>query len=488
MKILILFSFVIISIFSIASPLTDRVLVVRNTNSPSSVAIANDYMLRRGVTNVLDVNLQDGALSAGDEYISYNTIVTAVETPLLAYLNTHPNIDFIVLTKGMPIHFYDFPGQPYGGVCSVDSYIASLNGYANNPNVSYVKVSDPNYNFGTDIFKGHAWINTFWKSTVPFTHATYGGYLVSRLDGYTIADAQRLTTNSLRAESNLANNVSNSGSILLDAYANFGLPNRSFQPWTLLPNNYTFGDTIVIVSESSFGDLNADMDLADSILDARGIASFYENTNAFVGFNDSLNGYVSYGSNDGSYSAATYLGLDFYPGAIGETGVSTGGRTFLPTTGGQSLIVDLIAQGITGIKGYTDEPLLQAIASPSILFERYTKGWTMAESYFAASRMVGWMDILIGDPICIAYPNPNTALQAFDPSKIVVPNPVINTFSTQENCSNWILVDSFGRTIKTSALSLEKIIDVSDIQNGIYYFTATIDGKKSITKMIKISE
>jgi uncharacterized protein (TIGR03790 family) len=83
-----------------------------------------------------------------------------------------------------------------------------------------------------------------------------------------------------------------------------------------------------------------------------------------------------------------------------ETAVSTSARTFLPTHGGQSLISDLIAQGVTGAKGYTDEPLLQAVASPSILLDRYARGWTLAESYYAASRFVAWEDIVIGDPLC----------------------------------------------------------------------------------------
>ena len=93
-------------------------------------------------------------------------------------------------------------------------------------------------------------------------------------------------------------------------------------------------------------------------------------------------------------------------GALTDTAVSSSGRTFLPTEGGQSLIADLIAQGVSGAKGYSDEPLVQAIASPSILFDRYTRGWTLAESLYAASALVGWEDIVIGDPLCRAYPRP----------------------------------------------------------------------------------
>ena len=62
-----------------------------------------------------------------------------------------------------------------------------------------------------------------------------------------------------------------------------------------------------------------------------------------------------------------------------------------------------IAQGVTGAKGYTDEPLLQAVASPSILWDRYTRDWTLAESFYAASRFVGWEDIVLGDPLCRPY-------------------------------------------------------------------------------------
>ena len=62
------------------------------------------------------------------------------------------------------------------------------------------------------------------------------------------------------------------------------------------------------------------------------------------------------------------------------------------------MLVDLIAHGLTCGKGYVDEPLLQANASPTIAMERYTSGFTMAESFYAASRFVGWEDIIVGDP------------------------------------------------------------------------------------------
>jgi Tannase-like family of unknown function (DUF6351) len=55
-------------------------------------------------------------------------------------------------------------------------------------------------------------------------------------------------------------------------------------------------------------------------------------------------------------------------------------------------------------RGIPDEPLVQAVAAPSILFDRYTRGWTLAESFYAASALVGWQDIGVGDPLARAYP------------------------------------------------------------------------------------
>ncbi len=66
-------------------------------------------------------------------------------------------------------------------------------------------------------------------------------------------------------------------------------------------------------------------------------------------------------------------------------------------------MTDLIAHGLTGAKGYTDEPLLQAIASPTIVLERYTGGRTLAESFYAGSHFVCWEDVVIGDPLCCPY-------------------------------------------------------------------------------------
>jgi uncharacterized protein (TIGR03790 family) len=91
-------------------------------------------------------------------------------------------------------------------------------------------------------------------------------------------------------------------------------------------------------------------------------------------------------------------------GSIAETAVSTGGRSFnWDTSYGQSLVADLLEDGVSGAKGYVYEPYLTAISYPSVLHSTYAQGYTMAESYYAANTLSGWMGVVIGDPKMAAF-------------------------------------------------------------------------------------
>jgi len=358
-----------------------RVLVLVNRNSPSSLEIAADYCKLRKLEQRLEVACQDSALDVSKETISYRLFHETIEKPLLEALAARPEIDFIVLTKGIPIRIKDAPGlgmderQP-----SLDSWIA-CSGYAELAGARKLALHDKP-------FHGTAYANRFWNSTQRFSHREQGGYLVTRLDGYSVADAKALVARALAAEA-----ARPKAQILLDACAGFGFGDRAAQPWCV-------PEDARIVEELLYKDYNADMAAAAERL---GQLARFDPTSEFLGGSTPLAGYVSWGSNDPQFAPERYHELRFVPGALVETAVSTSGRTFLATQGGQSLIADLVHQGATGAKGYVDEPLLQAMSSPSILFERYLRGWTLAESYYAASRFVGWEDVVLGDPLCCPY-------------------------------------------------------------------------------------
>jgi uncharacterized protein (TIGR03790 family) len=370
----------------------DEVLLVRNENSPMSQAIAADYAGKRQIRNIVSIQCPDSAVSTKNETISLSAYTQAIEAPIREYLAAHTNINFIVLTKGIPIRI---TGSSMGscdehsqvpaairGHPSVDSTLAALD-YASLPGTLKIDIT------GSGAI-GCAYSNRFWNATEPFSHAKYGGYLVTRLDGYTEAQAEALTTRSLEAEQGLVN-----GKILFDVQPIFGLGDKASQPAPITGT--------VILRESPWDQYNADMQDAHDLLVKRGISDELDLSETFVGQRTNLLGYFSWGSNDARYSSDAYQTLFFAPGSLGDTAVSTSARTFLPTTGGQSLLVDLIAHGLTCGKGYVNEPLLQANASPTIVLERYTSGHNMAESFYAASRFVGWEDVVIGDPLCCPY-------------------------------------------------------------------------------------
>ncbi len=96
--------------------------------------------------------------------------------------------------------------------------------------------------------------------------------------------------------------------------------------------------------------------------------------------------------------------MNWINGSIGETAVSTGGRSFdWNTAYGQSLVADLIEDGISGVKGYVYEPYLTAVGYPSVLLPAYASGYNLAESHAAASTVSGWMGVVVGDPKMAAY-------------------------------------------------------------------------------------
>ena len=288
----------------------DEVLLVVNTNSPISVAIAADYAQKRQVRNVLSIQCQDSAVSTGNETIPLAVYTQLIEQPIRDYLAAHAGIDFIVLTKGIPIRISgssmgscdEHSQVPAGirGYPSVDSTLAALD-YATMPGTMKIDIR------GSGAI-GLAYSNRYWNATEPFSHAKFGGYLVNRLDGYTEADAMGLVTKSLAAERGFTH-----GSVLLDVQPIFGLGDKATQPKPIS------GTTIL--RESSWSDYNADMQRAYELLTNRGIPAELDLTPEFIGDRTNLLGYFSWGSNDARYSDRAYQALFFAPGSLSDTAV-----------------------------------------------------------------------------------------------------------------------------------------------------------------------
>ncbi len=333
-----------------ASEQARRVLVVCNTDSEESLAIAEYYATKRGIpeSQILQVRVTLA------ETTTESSFRWDLQKPIQDKLQALKGIDFIVLTKGIPIRVHDSMGH------SVDSLLAGME-----LEFEPVKVSTEPPGF-EDVER---MANPFFNSEKRFSHEETGMYLVTRLDGYEVAEIKRAIDAGLKARPV-------KGPFYLDVAKRGGEASAS---------------------------LNDELRVTAAQLKSAGFVSQLESTPTFVTPKQPVMGYVSWGSNDPDFSPEKYRAIRFLPGAITETFVSTSGRSFLELTDGQSQIADLIRQGVTGAKGYVSEPWTLALARPSILFDRYTKGWTMAESFYAASPVIKWKDIVIGDPLVAPY-------------------------------------------------------------------------------------
>lgn len=325
-----------------------RVLIVINRASDESKEIGEYYIRQRRIPRVNVVNI-DVSMS---ENISFDEYRFGIEEPVRNGIRRSRNpIDFIVLTAGIPIRLRDNDGF------SVDGHLAAMN--LDIKPIEELKESAIRQS-----------LNPYFGKNEPFSSRKFNMYLVTRLIGYNVADAKRLIDNSLAAKPD-------KGPFFFDAAENR--------------------------KTGSYLEMQQAMYRANELLKAKEFEASIDTGPNFVAPAEPLMGYTSWGSNDGKFDLDTYRRLKFRPGAIAETFVSTSARTFRRTEGGQSLIADLIQQGITGVKGYVSEPFTFALAKPDILFDRYTSGFTLAESFYAASLVLKWKDIVIGDPLCAPY-------------------------------------------------------------------------------------
>ncbi len=322
-----------------------RVLILANAAVPESMALARAYAAARSIAGGRIVAV---AAPSQDEMPTAD-FEAQVRGPVLEKLNAHPEIDFIVICKGIPLRLDSKWGD------SVDSRLALVR----RPRPPM----DPNK---PETIRAAR--QPYFNSDKRFTRREFGIALACRLDGSTFADAQALIQRSIQARPG--------GRILLDEAED----RRA----------------------AGYIEIQSGLARARDAIQALGGEAWLDTERDFQTGTD-LGGYASWGSNDGAFSRTRYRGLRFRPGAIGETFVSTSARTFAPDAPGQSQICDLIKGGITGIKGYVSEPYTFALAKPEILFDRYLRGWTLAESFYAASPLIGWKDVVIGDPLAAPY-------------------------------------------------------------------------------------
>jgi uncharacterized protein (TIGR03790 family) len=344
-----------------------NILLVVNESSPDSLTVGDYYAKARSVPAGQIVRLK----APVEEAISREAYQTSIEAPIANWLSRsllQDQILFIVLTKGIPLRVDGTVGQA-GTVASVDSELTLL----------YRKLAGIQVPITGRIDNPYFLNDRPLSEARRFTRSVADIYLVTRLDGFTTDEVLKLIDR--------AGKPVREGRIVLDQKST--MIDRGGDQW--------LAETAKRLTDSG--------QAARVTLDA---------TRAVAATTDPVLGYFSWGSNDPA-NQRRQMGLTYAPGAIGGMFVSTDGRTFREpaatwkpapagsASGGQTLVADLIREGITGISASVAEPYLDAIVRPQILFPAYLSGYTMAEAYYLAMPYLSWQTIIVGDPLCAPF-------------------------------------------------------------------------------------
>ena len=327
------------------------VLVVVNSNSPISDSIGSYFALHRNIpsSNIVRINVPS---TEEIDSLQFENLRSQLEQVILSR-NLRNTINYIVTTKGVPLKV--LRGNPF--TCSsVESELTLILG-----------------TYAGSIGGNGCIMSPYYERQENFSRAKFGIYLVTRLDGYSFDDVKGIID---RASTSTASSI---------AMAKFVLDEDPL--WT-----------------PTAGFLNLNMLQASQTLQSENVLAVLDTTTLFMTHQSSVLGYVSWGSNDHNPSVNSSHAVpcnSYLPGAIAETYVSTSARTFsTPQVYGQSLVADLVKEGMTGAKGYVYEPYASSMACVELLFPMYVAGYTMAESFYSSSPYLSWMDVIIGDPKC----------------------------------------------------------------------------------------
>jgi uncharacterized protein (TIGR03790 family) len=336
------------------------VLLVVNSNDADSRQVAEYYRPRRSIPAQ---NVCYLATTSAEE-ISWEVYQRQIETVVgncLKKAGLVEQVLYIVTTLGVPLKV-DGPGSGMNtDRCSVDSELALL--YGKLKGLEYPRAGGvPN--------------PLFRKRDVPFTHAQFPIYLVTRLAAYGVADVKAMIDRSLAAR--------NRGKFVVDLNSE---KDEDGNNWLRTAAILIPGDRVVLD----------------------------ESTRVLYGQKEVI-GYAGWGSNDDNRKRRM-LGFEWLPGAVATEYVSTSARTlqrppdnWTYTTWAdkahwfagspQGLSADLIHEGATGASGNTYEPFLGGCVRPDYLLPAYYRGRNLAESFYSGMPFLSWQGVVFGDPLC----------------------------------------------------------------------------------------
>ena len=340
---------------------SSNVLVIYNADSPEGSQIASYYaQMYPGVQTLAlhDVPVAEDA--PADVYID------EIRPQVLGALTD--SIDCIVTTKGLPLRIDNPVSDPpiwWNRYSSLEAELARIDSIDSTAAMGDQGILNPQA------------LNPYYTQDQRFAYTTYGTRLVTRLDGFTVADVE--------------------AGIARARAAVIGRPGSS--------------DFVV----DDHPDLYDRMELLrDDVLAPSGRPYLYDGTQGFLReAPGSVIGYVGHGVHGGlteNYVRDPDYGLAFSiaPGGIFHTWESYSAYTFegdndTASPRGQGLVAQWIARGGTAGIGHVEEPRANSmgVANEDVFFGKLLEGYTWAEAAWNATFQLSFVNTVIGDPLMV---------------------------------------------------------------------------------------
>ena len=321
-----------------------NVLIIMNANSTESLEIGNAYRRARNIPYHQVLTLT----TSTNYQIPYQTYLDEIETPIRTYLKNQQltdEITCIVLTRGVP---QMVSGDVAYSTASLLAALALPKGTAGT-----LQISNPYFN-APDAF----------SHRVP---ALKGTYLVTVLNGYQTTDILKLISQGVAADGTQPD-----GRVILHGNA----------------QTLSYGNELA--KFLAIRNIQAEVTTAPP-QDCRGLIGYFSG-GIYSGLGrDFING------------------CEFRPGAIVDMAQhfsaapdnfdESASPVLLPV----SWFVHAGATGVHGVVGDADKSTFPINAAPRQLLDKYTSGYSLAESFYAALRYLNSQNVILGDPLCSPY-------------------------------------------------------------------------------------
>ncbi len=337
-------------------PDNERVLIVVNSNSADSQEIGEYYRQMRNIPagHVVTITATTNQSIAESDYY------TDVRDPIRDHIQANglqEKILYIVTTRGVPLKVTGSDQR------ALDSLLADLYGTV---------TTGWGGEYGSD--------NPYYLDSSRFT-SSYGTVLVARLSGPSVEHVKGLVDRALYAEQHLD---AGTGTAWIDLR---GLKPDLNNWYYSQAERYieTAGGRIAAEGIETVVDRNEEMfpnGTCDNTL-------FYYGWYSPHSFQPIFDGYLKVGS--------VAWHLDSASAAI------------LTDLSDPNWSVQMIARGATSVAGAVREPYTQALQAGGIFYERFFRGYTAAESWYASIPNTHWMMVFVGDPLYAPFREPPVA-------------------------------------------------------------------------------